>query len=550
MHAGYISNIIINYNDLPYKCILFDGAWGIGKSYAVRTALEKNNNSCIISVYGMNNIQDIYMKIVIHFFNKTSLACMEHLSKVIDSIANCNIQTKQIRDVITSILTWEDLFSIVFSAVNNYKYIVVLDDIERIGDHVSMCELMGIIENLKQYKSIKVILVANVDELSAEILKIYKKYEEKIVEKIYVIDSISDYINWIELNMDAVFVEKFIHKHQINNIRTVIRAQRFFEEVVQMMGGTYVDAFYDSIRSVCYGITVESVDNKYKEQNLAGNSTVAEQVIYEIRNKFVNRVISNYLGDINITKGFVEKLILYWQTSMPIDKKDFEAEYQIFLGLGEKPDFYKNDIEIKLYLYALKKQIKETKDYKQLINYQERYIIWNDILKQDISLEKFYYEYRLYQLMFESVVEGDISCLTFGTTIYNIESEANKTIIERVIKNVECSSIIYFVECLAKCTMGESAAKIARNLLHLLEYIDWKVEKIYYAFDILYHKQSLPIMVIDEEQYYTIRCIMKILKNIDKNRFTTYVNEILLECDRMSRHRIEVALSQIESEVL
>lgn len=35
MRADKIKTIIGNINDLPYKTILFDGTWGVGKSYAV-----------------------------------------------------------------------------------------------------------------------------------------------------------------------------------------------------------------------------------------------------------------------------------------------------------------------------------------------------------------------------------------------------------------------------------------------------------------------------------------------------------------------------------
>ena len=43
MNADYVENIIRNIDKQSYKCILVDGAWGIGKSYMVRKALEDMN---------------------------------------------------------------------------------------------------------------------------------------------------------------------------------------------------------------------------------------------------------------------------------------------------------------------------------------------------------------------------------------------------------------------------------------------------------------------------------------------------------------------------
>ena len=41
MKADNIKNIISDIDHLPYRAILFDGTWGIGKSYAVNEALDK-----------------------------------------------------------------------------------------------------------------------------------------------------------------------------------------------------------------------------------------------------------------------------------------------------------------------------------------------------------------------------------------------------------------------------------------------------------------------------------------------------------------------------
>lgn len=51
MNADYVENIIRNIDKQSYKCILVDGAWGIGKSYMVRKALEDmKDRTCFISL--------------------------------------------------------------------------------------------------------------------------------------------------------------------------------------------------------------------------------------------------------------------------------------------------------------------------------------------------------------------------------------------------------------------------------------------------------------------------------------------------------------------
>ena len=54
MDADYVENIIRNIDKQSYKCILVDGAWGIGKSYMVRKALEDmKDRTCFISLFGI-----------------------------------------------------------------------------------------------------------------------------------------------------------------------------------------------------------------------------------------------------------------------------------------------------------------------------------------------------------------------------------------------------------------------------------------------------------------------------------------------------------------
>ena len=58
MNADYVENIIRNIDKQSYKCILVDGAWGIGKSYMVRKALEDmKDRTCFISLFGMDDVQ-------------------------------------------------------------------------------------------------------------------------------------------------------------------------------------------------------------------------------------------------------------------------------------------------------------------------------------------------------------------------------------------------------------------------------------------------------------------------------------------------------------
>ena len=78
MKADNIKNIISDIDHLPYRAILFDGTWGIGKSYAVNEALEANPNVCKISMFGLKDPKQIYHEVILSilvdtFISKISL---------------------------------------------------------------------------------------------------------------------------------------------------------------------------------------------------------------------------------------------------------------------------------------------------------------------------------------------------------------------------------------------------------------------------------------------------------------------------------------------
>ena len=76
MRADKIKTIIGNINDLPYKTILFDGTWGVGKSYAVNEALAGNPDVCKISMFGMTDARQIYHEVLFQLALKNNVCLL------------------------------------------------------------------------------------------------------------------------------------------------------------------------------------------------------------------------------------------------------------------------------------------------------------------------------------------------------------------------------------------------------------------------------------------------------------------------------------------
>lgn len=79
MKADNIEKIISDIDCLPYRAILFDGTWGIGKSYAVNEALTENSNVCKISMFGLKDPKQIYHEALFQLALKNNIAVLNYL---------------------------------------------------------------------------------------------------------------------------------------------------------------------------------------------------------------------------------------------------------------------------------------------------------------------------------------------------------------------------------------------------------------------------------------------------------------------------------------
>ena len=70
------------------------------------------------------------------------------------------------------------------------------------------------------------------------------------------------------MNIHVEFVEKFLNIHKVENLRTLEKAQRFFEDVKLFCKSDMSEQFLEELRLICFAIVVESIDNLYyKEAN-------------------------------------------------------------------------------------------------------------------------------------------------------------------------------------------------------------------------------------------------------------------------------------------
>lgn len=544
MKADYIKNIIESYDKSPYECILIDGPWGVGKSYAIKEAFATNKYACNISMFGMEVAQEIYHEILFQLIMKDKKKYIKYISKAIDGFSIFSKTMAIVKNVIGTLLKEKELFLEISKGFNNYHFIVI-DDLERMNDNIKLEEVFGVIDELKKCNYVKIILVANTKEISQK--ERFDKYSEKVIDRTYYITECPEKVNWASLRIHYGFITEFLSKHHVRNLRTLQKAQNYYEDVrLKVKDGNKVE-FYDEVRLACYAIVVESVDKLYYKIPDENQADAITRVMQENRNRLDNRIISNYLQGTKITNNMVDILLKYYENKTEISIDEIEAEYELFVHAGEKPNYYKSDDEIEQVLPHLAEKIKRETNVAKLVRFADEYFFWGELLHLDFDQLKDEYTSKIHNMIYKEVMNGNMEYLTYRITMFDIQSQTNKNVVEEVLEIVKNEMIREYVKYLSGNTHGDRAFQYSYELRKFAENYYYK-DIISKNIDALYNEKSFPIKNVTKQQYSTSYNIMHVLYHEDKEKFLSYCNEVKTRCDNMARHRINLLLEEITGE--
>lgn len=165
-----LNNYIKHYleEDKTHTAIMLTGEWGSGKTYYVENVLapflknENKNNRCIIvSLYGLENISDISKSI----YMELRMKALEKKSEVKATgklIAKTIVKSAAGIFGIDVNMSEDDLQNL-YSSIDLRDKLLIFEDLER--SNIELIKLLGYINNLVERDGVKILLVANEDEI-------------------------------------------------------------------------------------------------------------------------------------------------------------------------------------------------------------------------------------------------------------------------------------------------------------------------------------------------------------------------------------------------
>ena len=169
MTVAELNSYIKHYleEDKTNTAIMLTGEWGSGKTYYVEKVLtpflqeEKKNRCILISLYGLESLSDISKSIYMELRMKV-------LDKDYEALATGKLIAKTIAkgaagffgiDVNMS----EDDLRKMYSSIDLSDKLLVFEDVER--SNIEIAQLLGYVNNLVERDGVKVLLVANENEI-------------------------------------------------------------------------------------------------------------------------------------------------------------------------------------------------------------------------------------------------------------------------------------------------------------------------------------------------------------------------------------------------
>lgn len=385
MNADYVENIIRNIDKQSYKCILVDGAWGIGKSYVVKKALEdKKDRTCMVSLFGMEDVQQIYHEILYQLLLHTSNGgkVVEFLKDSFRILGNFDDRAKSVSTILESHFSEEDMVNSITRKFDE-GHIVVIDDLERCKESIELRDFFGVVEKLKSNNHIQVVLIANSEEITDK--KDFEKYREKVIDRTFTITENSKSANWSKLGIQGDFADELCKNHPIKNLRTLQKAQDFYNDVKQYAKSIHDEMFMNEVRLICFAIVIEDTDKLYYKP-LTEEETKSEfdKTVRTLQNYFESRV-KQYLPGIKSSDALINELYSYYESKRPLTEEELKVQHKLFVEVGIKPNFYKTDDEIAEYLKSWKEKLAVAKTSYDLTMTANELDTWWCVLNDDDS---------------------------------------------------------------------------------------------------------------------------------------------------------------------
>ena len=287
----------INRNELT-GALLVTGKWGCGKSYLVKSIAKELNEGkkyavAVISLFGLDSIsainkrvKEVYTDFLLGSYGKTAKKVSKALTTIAkDGMSVASAATNGMPGLsaasqgLSAVMSYDlfgfiDVKNTISKGDKERKFVLVFDDLER--NNLVIKDLLGAINEFVENKSIKVIIIADQEQIDGND---YIEYKEKLISR--TIRMSSDYEQLIDciideytetatgytqfLKANSILLKQVFAESKSDNLRTFKTILADFERMYEAWIGTDVPT--DNMKWAFYTFAAEMFISKMPKQD-------------------------------------------------------------------------------------------------------------------------------------------------------------------------------------------------------------------------------------------------------------------------------------------
>ncbi|MDV7211348.1 P-loop NTPase fold protein [Azotobacter beijerinckii] len=231
-------NFIDLIGDADNRVIALSGKWGTGKSHLWKevqeeTTDDKAKEAVYVSLFGVSSIAELKLKIAQGLLPKLAAG-----GTLAESIKNGCAGVKKVLKGIHSGFSALDELALIAAPMMIKGRFIVIDDIERKHDKLSIDEILGFIDDCVQSQGCRILLILNSDQLGDK--KLWELFREKVIDQELRLDTSPseafDIATTLTPTACAAQVRPAVEACQITNIRIIRKIIRVVNHLLANRG--------------------------------------------------------------------------------------------------------------------------------------------------------------------------------------------------------------------------------------------------------------------------------------------------------------------------
>ncbi|WP_214776071.1 P-loop NTPase fold protein [Exiguobacterium sp. s37] len=567
MKANEIIKILTSLNNYnTYNKIFISGTWGIGKSKYISDFIADFEHVSYISMFGKKSTREVVEELYFDILENEKYGKFKSRAmKFRKSIPTASLGGATIPFSV-SIPLMKDIHNFLDKKLSSKEnFFIIIDDLERKHDDLSLKEVLGLIEKISQFKNIKIVLVADESNFSENDKELFEKFHEKTLDRIYRITAYADEAPINILTTPVWDAIKSIEELQsAKNLRTFIKIKNFISEVLEhfeTLKIKFTDNFtINDVYRICSGIVIFSTDlekSMPKVETLKKENPIINHQYEQNKSGYILYIDSYIIGqflDSSLSKKMIAPLYDFFETG---EWKDIITEIvQSINSLKKSPiNFFSSEQELHRLIedsVAGVHNFKSGNDLRALLMNVTTALQWTTILEVDYPINKedlmeviytdLYSQVdidrQLEENKFDSFLYGDSSGLVRDLILF-LNSKIEDIYAEKVFKKLSELISLKDYQWQYVLALNEILLTSKDNLAY---YIEIKQNNFYFP---------VPREAISESQWRWCKSIKNVISRTETisefdlwNEFYEYITHLIeSEESALTKHRLNLILN-------